>query len=108
MLGTMGNATETGCPQSSQKQNRDTELAEAEYNKLDVKGSLAQRLMAGTHCPSPGVKISVPTPTHVNPRQGGTYSFVLMTRRGTLTYLMTVNLINSAASKILFMELISR
>ena len=34
--------------------------------------------------------------------------FILMTKQVTLTYLMTVNLMNSAESKILLMELISR
>lgn len=84
-----------------------TQLPAAEYEPRSVRGSSAQRFASEPPRPPPGVKkIPVPPPAHLD--QVATFRFIVMTKQGTLTYLMTVNLINSAASKILLMELISR
>lgn len=71
-----------------------------------VERQLATSLTTGNHHPPPGVKVPMLLLVHF--RQVTICRFIFMTKRGTLTYLMTVNLINSAASKILLMELISK
>ena len=82
----------------------DTRLPGAEYGKLSGGGGLAQKL--GFRDPPPtswGKKKKKAHLVHTASR-----TLVLVAKQGALTHLMTVNLINSAASKILLMELISR
>ena len=74
-----------------------------------MRGSITQHLTdltAGTHRPPSGVRI--PVPPDLSTWRKLDLQLILLTRQGTLMYLMTVNLIKSAASRILLMELISR